>query len=76
VNIATSKAHNLNDLLATLARLAGRKVEARYEPVRSGDIRHSLADTTAARKLLKYRPQVDFESGLARTFEWYGTAGF
>jgi len=76
VNIATSKAHTLNELLSTLARLAGRKVEARHEPVRAGDIRHSLADTTAARKLLKYRPQVDFESGLARTFEWYGTAGF
>ena len=75
VNIATSKAHTLNDVLATLIRLSGRKVEAKYEPVRPGDIRHSLADTTAAKKLLKYRPQVDFESGLARTFEWYSSAG-
>ena len=76
VNVATSKAHTLNDLLASLLRLADRKVEARYEPARSGDIRHSLADTSAARRLLKYRPQVDFESGLARTFEWYSKAGF
>ncbi len=76
VNVATSKAHTLNELLETLARFVGRKVEAKYEPVRAGDVRHSLADTTAARKLLKYRPQVDFESGLARTFEWYSTAGF
>jgi UDP-glucose 4-epimerase len=76
VNVATSKAHTLNELLATLSRLSGRKVEARHEPVRAGDIRHSLADTSAARKLLKYRPQVDFEAGLARTFEWYGAAGF
>ena len=75
VNIATSKAHTLNDLFGTLLKLSGRKVEARYEPARQGDIRHSLADTSAARKLLKYRPQVDFESGLARTFEWYGKAG-
>ena len=76
VNIATSKAHTLNELLATLARLSGRKVEARHEAARNGDIRHSLADTSAARKLLKYRPQVDFESGLRRTFEWYASAGF
>lgn len=76
VNVATSKAHTLNELLAALARFAGRKVEAKFEAPRAGDIRHSLADTTAARKLLKYRPQVDFESGLARTFEWYTTAGF
>ncbi len=76
VNIATSKAHTLNDLLASLQRLSGRKTEAKFEPTRVGDIRHSLADTSAARKLLKYRPQVDFESGLARTFEWYSSAGF
>lgn len=75
VNVATSKAHTLNELLATLAKLAGREPEAKYEPARQGDIRHSLADTSAARKLLKYRPQVDFESGLARTFAWYSSAG-
>ena len=76
VNIATSKAHTLNELLAILLRLSGRQVQARFEPARAGDIRHSLADTSAARKLLKYRPQVDFEAGLARTFEWYSAARF
>jgi UDP-glucose 4-epimerase len=76
VNIATSKAHTLNELLSILRKLSGRKVEARHEPARVGDVRHSLADITAARKLLKYRPQVDFESGLKRTFEWYSSAGF
>ncbi len=76
VNIATSKAHTLNQLLSILLRLSGRKVEAKYEAPRQGDIRHSLADTTAARKLLNYRPQVDFESGLARTFEWYSSVSF
>lgn len=75
VNIATSKAHTLNELLAALLKFSNRKVEARHEPARPGDIRHSLADISAARKLLKYRPQVDFESGLARTFDWYGTSG-
>jgi UDP-glucose 4-epimerase len=75
VNVATSKAHTLNDLLTTLAKLAGRSADAKYEPTRQGDIRHSLADTSAAKKLLKYRPQVDFESGLARTFAWYSSAG-
>lgn len=75
VNIATSKAHTLNELLETLAKLSGREVEAKYEDARPGDIRHSLADTSAAKKLLKYRPQVDFESGLARTFAWYTSSG-
>jgi nucleoside-diphosphate-sugar epimerase len=75
VNVATSKAHTLNDVLAVLAGFAGRKVQAKHEAARKGDIKHSLADTSAARKLLKYRPQVDFETGLKRTFDWYAASG-
>ena len=71
VNVATSRAHTLNDVLKTLSGFAGRKVKAKYEAARVGDIRHSLADTKAARKLLKYRPLIDFETGLRRTFDWY-----
>jgi UDP-glucose 4-epimerase len=34
-------------------------------------VRHSLADIRLARRLLGYRPTVDFKTGLARTVEWY-----
>ena len=46
-------------------------IEAKYEPPRDGDIRDSQADITQAREILGYDPQVSFEEGLARTFEWY-----
>jgi UDP-glucose 4-epimerase len=36
-----------------------------------GDVRESLADITQARKWLKYEPQVDFETGLSRSIEYY-----
>jgi nucleoside-diphosphate-sugar epimerase len=73
VNLATGRRITLLQLLAELARLAGRKVKAEKRPVRRGDIRHSLADIGAARRLLGYRPTVDFETGLRRTVEWYRT---
>jgi UDP-glucose 4-epimerase len=74
VNVATSHRVTLKQLLATLARLLDRPGRARHEPPRAGDIRHSLADIRQARRLLGYRPVVDFETGLRRTVEWYRRA--
>jgi UDP-glucose 4-epimerase len=37
--------------------------------MRAGDMRDSLADTTAARELIGYRPRVDLREGLRRMYE-------
>jgi UDP-glucose 4-epimerase len=71
VNVATGRAVTLRELLAELGRLTGTKAKPELRPRRAGDVRHSRADIRAARKLLGYRPVVDFETGLARTVEWY-----
>jgi nucleoside-diphosphate-sugar epimerase len=71
VNVATGHRVTLRQLLDTLAREIGVPARAEHRPPRAGDIRHSLADISAAHKLLGYRPQVDFETGLLRTLEWY-----
>jgi UDP-glucose 4-epimerase len=71
VNVATGTRVSLRALLAALGRDLERPAKARYGPVRAGDICHSLADIRLARKLLGYRPIVDFETGLKRTVEWY-----
>jgi UDP-glucose 4-epimerase len=71
VNVATGKRVTLLDLLRALAAITGRPARARHRPVRAGDVRHSLADIRLARRLLGYRPVVDFKTGLARTVDWY-----
>lgn len=42
-----------------------------YRDFRSGDIHHSLADTSKARKLLGYVPVLKAQDGLAETVQWY-----
>ena len=75
VNLATGRRTTLNALLRALARELGVKAKATRKLPRAGDIRHSLADIRLARKLLGYRPVVDFETGLRLTLDWYrGTA--
>ncbi len=74
VNVATGKSVTLLALLRALGAITGQPAKARHEKVRAGDIRHSLADIRQARRLLGYRPIVDFQTGLARTVDWYRRA--
>ncbi len=71
VNVAMGRRVNLNQLLARMAGYLGRPTKARHRATRAGDVRHSLADVRLARRLLGYRPVVDFETGLRRTLDWY-----
>ncbi|MDR3721917.1 MAG: SDR family oxidoreductase [Candidatus Acidoferrales bacterium] len=64
----------LNEVLKLLEKITGAKISAKYDPPRSGDILHSQADISLARKVLGYEPRVGFEEGLRRTWEWYSAA--
>ncbi|MBI2682397.1 MAG: SDR family oxidoreductase [Acidobacteriales bacterium] len=72
-NVATGHRFSLNQTVDILRKLTGYKGEVRYAPEREGDIKHSLADITLARKHMGYDPAVDFEEGLRRTVAWYKT---
>jgi nucleoside-diphosphate-sugar epimerase len=72
INVATGRRTTLNELLDALKRITGRTdAEAEYREQRVGDVRHSLADITRARKFLGYEPKVGLEEGLQKTLEWW-----
>jgi UDP-glucose 4-epimerase len=73
-NVARGEPHTLLELLDLLARAAGVEADPTYGPPRAGDIRHSHADITSARRDLGYEPSVSFGEGLARTLEWFRTS--
>ena len=70
VNVATGGRVSLNALFATLQTLTGAALVPVHGPARTGDVRHSQADITRARRLLGYAPTVAFDAGLARTLDW------
>ena len=61
----------MNELWTTMAELTSSKLEPSYTSVRSGDVPHSLADISAARRDLRFDPQIDVREGLKRTLEFY-----
>jgi nucleoside-diphosphate-sugar epimerase len=70
-NIAQGEAHNLRECRDLLEEVAGRPLVVASRPPRVGDVRHSLADISAARRELNYEPSRDFLDQLRRTARWY-----
>lgn len=76
INVANGRQVTLNELLEIMKNVTGKSTAAaRYEPVRVGDVRHSLADISLARSLLGYEPRVGLEEGLRLTFDWWQISG-
>jgi nucleoside-diphosphate-sugar epimerase len=73
-NGGTGERITLNQVLKLLEKITGKRIQAKYDLPRAGDIRDSQADITLARKLLGYKPRVPFDEGLQRTWEWYKRA--
>ena len=70
LNVARGQRTSINRLLGLLCEITGAEVEPRHGPPREGDVRHSQADITKARRLLGYEPQVPLREGLERTVAW------
>lgn len=77
MNVATGNRATLNELLDALKKITGREdAQAEYREARVGDVRHSLADISLARRLLGYEPRVGLEEGLRQTIEWFKTSRY
>lgn len=70
-NIACGHQTSLLQLFEYLRQEAGSDLLPIHGPERKGDVRHSLADISKAKKLLGYEVKVSVEDGLKKTFEWY-----
>lgn len=71
-NIAAGSPRSVLELVATLEGILGRRLERTCVPPSPGDIRHSAADITRARRELGWAPTVGFAEGLRRTVASFG----
>jgi nucleoside-diphosphate-sugar epimerase len=71
VNIACGEKVTVNAIIRLINEIVGKDVAPTYAPARPGDVKHSLADITLARKVIGYEPVMDFREGLTRAIDWY-----
>jgi nucleoside-diphosphate-sugar epimerase len=68
-NVACGERVSLNRLADELGDLLGVEIDPVYATPRPGDVRHSLADLSLARRELGYEPAVRLRDGLKRTIQ-------
>ena len=71
INIACHAQTSLNEILAMLTELMNSDIKAEYADPRPGDVKHSLADVSLAKKTIGYEPKVFFADGLGKAINWY-----
>ena len=70
-NVAYGGREFLLDIYTGLCEALNIERDPLFGPPRAGDIRHSNADISKARRLLGYDPQWSFDRGIKEAINWY-----
>jgi nucleoside-diphosphate-sugar epimerase len=70
-NVGCGERTSLLEVIAMLEAILGRKLERLHAPSRGGDVPHTLADVSKAKRLMGYAPLVGFADGFRRTVEYF-----
>lgn len=69
-NIASATRISINALAQMIVGASRTRVPITYGPPRPGDVRHSLADISAAATAFGFEPEVSLEQGLPAYIRW------
>jgi len=70
-NIAYGERASINELAGKIIEITNSSSRIVYGDPRPGDVKHSLADITLAKKILGYSPKYDLDEGLEKAVEWF-----
>ena len=73
-NLGRGEPVTMYDFVAVLEKLIGKPARWKDAPLPPTDLAVTFADTTKARRMLGYSPQVSVEEGLSRFWAWYQSA--
>lgn len=69
-NIGTGRRITVNKIVNVLDKVMHEDVEKKYVDQLEGDVRHTHADISKAKKDLGYEPEMEFEQGVKECVEW------
>ena len=70
-NVAHGERTSVTKIKKLIEKYSQRKLDLIKLPPRKGDVKHTHASIAKAKKSLGYIPEVDFETGLKKTVEWF-----
>ncbi|MCM8800582.1 MAG: SDR family oxidoreductase [Candidatus Omnitrophica bacterium] len=70
-NIASGKSYTILELLKILKKITKKQIDPVFLPVRAGDVFKTHADISQAKRLLGFKPKIDFMEGLRLTVQYF-----
>ena len=70
-NVGRGQAIDLNELAATIQKVAGSTAGVEHAAPREGDIRYSFSNVSAIKTDLGFVAQTSLEEGLSKTHAWF-----
>jgi nucleoside-diphosphate-sugar epimerase len=70
-NVGCGDRISLLDVITMLESVLGKQLQRNHTPSRGGDVAHTLADVSKAKRLMGYTPLVGFAEGFRRTVEYF-----
>ena len=70
-NVGCGERISLLEVIAMLEAIVGKPLTRNHTPSRGGDVAHTLADVSKAKRLMGYTPLVQFAEGFRRTVEYF-----
>jgi dTDP-glucose 4,6-dehydratase len=74
VNIGNPNEFSMLECAQMVLKVTGSKSQIRYEPLPQDDPKQRCPDITKARQLLQWEPEIDLETGLRKSLEYFKTA--
>ncbi|MCD6681090.1 MAG: NAD-dependent epimerase/dehydratase family protein [Burkholderiaceae bacterium] len=71
VNLGRSDPVNVNELLALLERITGRRAQRNELGMQPGDVERTYSDTTKLARMTGYTPNTPLETGLRAFVDWF-----
>lgn len=69
-NIGSGVGYSLNQIVDTIKKVVDVEVKVNHIPARQVDVQSNVLDIDLARKMLKWEPKVDLETGVKRAWDW------
>lgn len=71
INIGSGKELSINRLVNTICDYFGYTGEILRKPARPADVRRLCASSELAKELIGFSPEIDFDTGLRLSLDWY-----
>lgn len=70
INVGSDRLVSINELIDIISKIAGKKVQKRYDTSKPQGVRIRNSDNTKIRKTLKWEPSIPLEEGFRQTYFW------